>query len=506
VAESLRVLTSPVRVTGGLRIAQLLTLATSDAIAREAAARGTSTEWIPGVLAGDLASQLAVEQELAREGLDRAALGREDFSTRARAAEAEGRAAAEASLAVFGVHADLTPGALDNDATAVAARTAFVRLYEAGLLVRAERVVDVCPRCATVVDDVDEEAGTAPAERLRLALVASNGAELAIDLVCTELLPGAAAVAVPPDHPAAGASLELPLAGRAVAVVADDGREAASLVFPGHDAGDLELARRLGIAPAVVLDTEGTVIAPGPLEGLSRYAARAAATELLHAEGRIGAVEEVEEPVYRCRRCGTVVVPRLGRHWFLPMADLEVLAADAVRQGTIAVAPPTAGDDLIAAAGVHGEWCLSHQVWAGQPVPVATCLDCGQAEVSVEPMTSCRKCMGALVADDDVLDARFVGAVWPMAVAGWPQHETGPADAAPSTLLVVAPTGLILWAARMAGLTLRLTGSVPFSRVAVHPPLDPMLYLEPVVDVGEAAVALLADARAAGADLATTLL
>ena len=36
-------------------------------------------------------------------------------------------------------------------------------------------------------------------------------------------------------------------------------------------------------------------------------------------------------------------------------------------------------------AGAGGEWCLSHQVEAGQPVPVSTCLDCGKVAVSVEP-------------------------------------------------------------------------------------------------------------------------
>jgi valyl-tRNA synthetase len=78
--------------------------------------------------------------------------------------------------------------------------------------------------------------------------------------------------------------------------------------------------------------------------------------------------------------------------------------------------------------------------------------------------------MGALVPDEDVLDARFVGAVWPLAVAGWPADVAAPAEAAPGTILVVAPTGLVLWAARMAGLSLRLTGVPSFCRVVVHPP------------------------------------
>jgi valyl-tRNA synthetase len=494
VADPFRVLTSPVRVTGGLRLAQLVTLATGDAVATLLERAGRAVEWSAGVLAGDLSSQLAVEQELAREGLDRVVVGRDDFVARARAAEADGRAQATELLASLGISVDLDAGALDNEAVALAARTAFVRLYEAGQLTRLERVVSTCPRCVTVVDDIDVEVGTSAADRHRLHLDLATGDVLELDIVATELLPGAVALAVPLGHEAEGTSLEVPIAGRSVPVLADPDATEPRLVVPAHNESDLELARRQGLLPVMVLDGEGTVVVPGPLESLGRYAARAAAAELLVAEGVVEAVDSIDEEVSRCRRCGTIVVPRLGRHWFLPMVDLEVLAADAVRQGAITVTPAGARDELVAAAGQRGDWCLSHQVWAGQPVPVGTCLDCGQAAVSVEPTGSCGKCMGTVVADDDVLDARFVGAIWPLALAGWPQDEGGPAAAASDTLLIVAPTGLILWAVRMAGLGLRLAGAAPFTCIGMHPSVDPELPIEQVRDVAAAAAAVILDA------------
>jgi hypothetical protein len=101
-------------------------------------------------------------------------------------------------------------------------------------------------------------------------------------------------------------------------------------------------------------------------------------------------------------------------------------------------------------------------------VPVAACLDCGQLDVRVEVSESCGKCMGTLVAEDDVLDARFVGAVWPLATAGWPAAERGPEELASSTTLVVGPSGVVKWVLPMAALGLRLAGAVPFSAVAVH--------------------------------------
>ena len=468
---------------------------------KAAADAGTSVMWTPGILAGDLSSQLAVEQEIAREGLDRSALGRDEFVARARTAEIDSRATTTELLASLGVHADLDAGALDTDDVVGAARTAFVRLYEAGLLTRSERVVMTCPRCATVVDDVDIEDGVAPADKYRLRFVVDREGELLVDVVAPELLPGVVAVVVPAGHPADGASVEVPIAAQSVPVVGDTEAEMPRVVIPGHAAADLDLARRAGLAPITVLDGEGTVVVPGPLAGLGRYAARAAAADLLAAEGAVESVEPVEEPVSRCRRCGTVVVPRLGDHWFLPMADLEVLAADAVRQGVVTVTPAAAGDELVTATGDREDWCLSHQVWAGQPVPVGRCRDCGQLTVSVEPVDSCGRCMGTVVPDDDVLDARFVGAVWPLALAGWPRQEAGPAETAPTTVLLVAPTGLLVWAVRMAALGLRLAGAAPFTRVAVHPGVDPMLYIEPASDLGDTDVDRYSGLVAGGMDL-----
>jgi hypothetical protein len=88
------------------------------------------------------------------------------------------------------------------------------------------------------------------------------------------------------------------------------------------------------------------------------------------------------------------------------------------------------------------------------------------------------------VADDDVLDSRFVGALWPLVSAGWPEAANGPVEQAPYTTLFVDGPGVTSWALPAAALGLALTGSLPFCSIAVHPlhglsELDPT----PVVDV-----------------------
>ena len=467
-----RVVSSPVRLAGGLHLAHLTLLAATDAVVRHHRAAGRRVEWRVASLAGDLGAQAAVERQLTQGGQRRADLGREAFVERVRVFEAECRAETTSQLADLGIHVDLDAGSVDREPVAQAARTAFVRLYEAGLLTRQERVVGTCPWCETVVDRAESVAADVPGEQLilRLTVLGDADVDLRVAVTAPELLAGLVAVAVPEDHPAAGHKVQVPIIDNAVPVVAEAGVDEPVLVVPAHDAGALATARRLGLVPIEVLDASGVVRAPGPLDGLARYAARAAARELLAAEGAIADATETVERLNRCRRCGTVLVPRLGQHWFLPMADLEVAAADVVRQGAVEFAPAGARDDLLERAGNGGDWCLSHQVWAGQPVPVSTCLDCGSLEVAVDAApSSCGRCMGTLVPDDDVLDARFVGAMALLSDAGWPDDQAGLVRTAEFTMLTVSGVGVSWWALPVAALGLRLAGAVPFSRVAVQP-------------------------------------
>jgi valyl-tRNA synthetase len=434
---------------------------------RRARAEGRRVEWAAAVLVGGLADQLAVERELLREGVSRDDIGRDAFGDRVRTFAAEGRAGIEAQRNALGVEPPDSWVATDEEDWVRASRTAFVRLFDEGLLTRAERVVPECPSCRTVVDDVDVDTTAMPAELVEVRMTRDDGTGLTLGMVALELLPGVVGVAVPEGHDAAGGTVTVPVADAVVPVVEDADVDRPRALVPAHDATDHDIALRHGLAPVVVLDVDATVRAAGPLDGLGRFAARAAARELLAAEGGLGAVDEVDEPAGRCRRCGTVLVPRLGRHWFLASGDLEAAAADVVREGLIAFAPLSAREQLIARAGETGGWCLSHQVWAGAPVPVARCLDCGQLSVAVDPEPSCGKCMGTLEADDDVLDARFVGALWPLVAAGWPDDRTGAVDLGPATTVLAGADGIGEWVLPVAALGLRLAGAVPFGSVVV---------------------------------------
>ena len=475
-AARLRIVSSPFRLTGDVDLTHLSALVAADATRRWAEANGTTVEWMATALSGDLASQHAAERELLREGFDRSSIDREGFVDRVRAVEAASRADLEALLAELGVALDLGSSPIDGEACALAARTAFVRLYDGGLVHLAERVMETCPRCMTVVEQADADPAELDADvvTLRLPLLdIDDAATLDVDVVALELLAGAVGVVVPEGHPAAGGRVDLPLGKGEGPVVGVPDVSIPWFVVPAHDAAALDLARANGLGSVEVLDEEGIVVATGPLLGLGRYAARVAAAGIVESAGLVVGGCVGLEAVSRCRRCSTVLVPRLGRHWFLDMHDLEVAAADVVREGHVVFAPPVAMDGFLERAGAGGEWCLSHQVEAGQPVPVATCLDCGTVAPSVEDEASCGACMGTLAPDTAVLDARFLAAVWPLAAAGWPADEATVVELALDSTLVVNRSGIAAWAVPMAALGLRLAGVVPFGRLSVNETMAP---------------------------------
>jgi len=129
---------------------------------------------------------------------------------------------------------------------------------------------------------------------------------------------------------------------------------------------------------------------------------------------------------------------------------------------------------------------------------VAHWADCAGVQVAVDLGPSCSKCMGPLVADTDVLDARFVGALWPLVSSGWPGDGNGPSERAPFTTLVVDGPAVTDWVLPMAALGVALTGSVPFCFVAVQP-LHGLSALDasPPVDLDELLESGVAAARVA---------
>lgn len=466
--DSRCIVTAPLAVSRAMTVNRMAMVVAADALVRRAWALGRAADLLVPTLVGDLATQHGFDRELAREGHDLSSLDATALAGRLTAFHEDRRLATAELLARLSVTADL--GALDTvaDGVAKAARVAFVKLFEEGVVEETERVVSTCPRCRTVLNTVDVERGELATEMLTLRLSVSDGTDLDIAVGDPELLPGAVAILVAEGSPAAGCTVRLPIADREVAVIAGGGVEGPSIVVPMHDAGSQAFASAIGLLALPVLDADGIVRVEGPLNGLGRYAARAEAKSILEADGVIVSVEEADEPVWRCCCCGTVLVPQLGRHWFLRAGDLELAAADAVRDGLVVFSPPDARDAFLACAGARSDWCLSTTVAGGVELPASVCSDCGKTTVEVDSSSSCGRCMGVLVPVPLHLDARFVAAIWAVTLSGWP-GRSDTATPPEETTAVVGEDDLAAWVLPAMALGLRLAGVSPFTTTIVHP-------------------------------------
>ncbi|MFS8500144.1 MAG: class I tRNA ligase family protein, partial [Micromonosporaceae bacterium] len=145
-------------VTGSLHTGHALDHTIQDAIIRRKRMQGYEALWMPGLDHAGIATQNVVERQLAAEGLSRHDLGREKFVARVWQWKAESGGMITHQMRRLGDSVDWTREAFTMDEPrARAVRTIFKRLYDDGLIYRAERIINWCPRCLTALSDIEVE-------------------------------------------------------------------------------------------------------------------------------------------------------------------------------------------------------------------------------------------------------------------------------------------------------------------------------------------------------------
>jgi valyl-tRNA synthetase len=472
----------PPNVTGSLHIGHALDHTLMDALVRRRRMQGYKTLWLPGMDHAGIATQNVVERELAREGLSRHDLGREAFVERVWRWKAESGGKIGGQMRRLGDSVDWSRERFTMDeGLSRAVQTIFKRLFDAGLIYRAERIINWCPRCLTALSDIEVDHSDDEGE-LVLIRYGDGDSSIVVATTRAETMLGDTAVAVHPDDPRytglVGKTVELPLTGRRIPVVADDHVDpafgtGAVKVTPAHDPNDFDIGRRHDLPSLSVLDEHGVVTAHGPFQGLDRFEARPAVVAALREEGRIVAEKRpYVHSVGHCSRCGTTVEPRQSLQWFVRVGPLAQAAGDAVRDGRVRLHPPEMNARYFGWVDDMHDWCISRQLWWGHRIPVFYGPD-GQL-----------RCLGpddeapaGWSQDPDVLDTWFSSALWPFSTLGWPDDPPDLRTFYPTSVLVTGYDILFFWVARMMMFGLFAmrdaasadgSGSVPFRVVALH--------------------------------------
>ena len=205
----------PPNVTGQLHMGHALNHTVMDLLTRWRRMQGYETLWLPGMDHAGIATQNVVERELAKEGISRHDLGREAFVQRVWQWKSEygGKILGQMRRLGDGVDWSRERFTMD-DGLSRAVGTIFKRLYDDGLIYRAERIINWCPRCLTALSDIEVEHSDDDGE-----LVSICYGPITVATTRVETMLGDTAVAVHPDDERyahlVGTEIELPLTGAA---------------------------------------------------------------------------------------------------------------------------------------------------------------------------------------------------------------------------------------------------------------------------------------------------
>ncbi len=465
----------PPNVTGSLHIGHALDHTLQDTLIRMKRMKGFEALWLPGMDHAGIATQNVVEKQLAAQGITRHDVGREDFVKKVWEWKAESGGAILDQMRRLGDSVDWSREAFTMDAgLSTAVLTIFKKLYDQGLIYRAERIINWCPRCLTALSDIEVEHQDDAGEFVQVRY-GDGDIEITVATTRAETMLGDGAVAVHPDDARyrhlIGKQVLLPLANRYIPIIADELVEmdfgtGAVKVTAAHDPNDFEMAMRHNVPFVVIMNEHGVMDGSGTrFDGMDRFDARKAVVEALRAEGRI--MDEKRPYVHavgHCSRCDTTVEPRLSKQWFVKVAPLAKAAGDAVRDGLVKIEPAELAPRYFDWIDNMHDWCISRQLWWGHRIPVW--YGPNDEVVVIGPGESAP---AGYTQDPDVLDTWFSSALWPFSTLGWPAQSDDLNKFYPTSVLVTGYDILFFWVARMMMFGLfAMDGVQPFHTIALH--------------------------------------
>jgi len=482
----------PPNVTGILHMGHALNNTIQDILVRWRRMQGRNVVWMPGTDHAGIATQNVVERSLREEGLTREDLGREEFVRRVWQWREKYGSTIVRQLKRLGASCDWERERFTMDeGLSDAVAEVFVRLYEKGLVYRANYIINWCPRCRTALSDEESEHQDTSGKLYYIRYPVIGAEEDAVQgnspptdfiVVATtrpETLLGDVAVAVnPSDERYAGLArkrIVLPILERSLEVIEDayvDPKFGTGVVkvTPAHDPNDFEMGERHNLSPLNVMNEDGTMNeGAGPYRGMDRFKCRRQILADLESAGLMEKIEDHRHAVGHCYRCDTVVEPRLSPQWFVKMKPLAEPAIEAVKSGKVSFVPPRWTKVYLDWMENIRDWCISRQIWWGHRIPFFTCETCGHGWAAKGRPASCPACGANDVSqEEDVLDTWFSSWLWPFSTFGWPGNSPDLSFYYPTNDLVTASEIIFFWVARMIMAGLEFAGDIPFRTVYIH--------------------------------------
>lgn len=479
----------PPNVTGVLHIGHSLTFTLQDIMTRYKRMDGFKTLYQPGMDHAGIATQNVVEKKLLKKGITKESLGREKFIDEVWKWKEQSGGTILKQMRKLGI----TPAwsrlrFTMDDGLKNAVRKAFVNLYNQGLIVRGNYMVNWCTHDGALSDvEVEHKEHKGKLYYLRYFL---KGSDKFVIIATTrpETYFGDTAVMVNPSDERyknlIGKSVILPIIGREIPIIADEHVDMSFgtgvvKVTPAHDQNDYEVGNRHNLEFITIFDEKGILNGYcGEFEGLERLDAREKIIEKLEKIGNVEKIEDYTNQVGYCYRCKNVVEPYISKQWFVK-SEIANDAIKAVNDGEAEFFPAHWINSFNAWMRELKDWCISRQLWWGHQIPVFYCDECAHewADEDENP-ACCPKCKSTKFHQDpDVLDTWFSSGLWPFSTLGWGNNEiyknekwfeSDLKEFYPNTMLITGFDILFFWVARMMFQSENALKKLPFKDIYLH--------------------------------------
>ncbi|CUU71678.1 valyl-tRNA synthetase [Campylobacter hyointestinalis subsp. hyointestinalis] len=478
----------PPNVTGVLHIGHALTFTLQDIMTRYKRMDGYKVLWQPGLDHAGIATQNVVEKQLLASGVTKEQIGRDEFLKKTWEWKEKSGGTIVHQMRRLGITPAWSRERFTMDAGLKnAVRKAFVNLYNKGLIVRGNYMVNWCTHDGALSDvEVEHKANKGKLYHIKYPIVDSDKF-IIVATTRPETYFGDTAVMVNPDDERyknlIGKSVELPLLNRKIKIIADshvdmDFGTGVVKVTPAHDTNDYEVGKRHNLEFITIFDEEGILNEHcGEFQGLERLEAREKIINELESKGFVEKIEDYENQVGYCYRCKNVVEPYISKQWFVK-ADIANEAIQNVNDGGAKFYPSHWINSFNAWMRELKDWCISRQLWWGHQIPVFYC-ECGHewADENEKPL-KCPKCGGnKFTQDPDVLDTWFSSGLWPISTLGWGNGDAlknekwfdgDLSEFYPNTMLITGFDILFFWVARMMFQCNNAVGELPFKDIYLH--------------------------------------
>ncbi|WP_321468624.1 valine--tRNA ligase [Halarcobacter sp.] len=486
--KNFAIMMPPPNVTGSLHIGHALTFTLQDIITRFKRMDGYKTLWQPGTDHAGIATQNIVEKQLLAEGTTKEELGREKFLERAWLQKEQSGGNIVHQMRKLGVSPAWSRERFTmDDGLKEAVKEAFVHLYNEGMIVQNNYMVNWCTHDGALSDiEVEHEEVNGKFYHMNYHFADGSG-YVTVATTRPETYFGDTAIMVHPDDERyttiVGKEVVLPLTDRKIKIITDehvdmDFGTGVVKVTPAHDQNDYEVGKRHDLEFITCFDEQGILNEYcGEFAGLERLEARKPIVDKLREEGFIVKIEDHVHQVGHCYRCKNIVEPYISKQWFV-RSEVAKNSIEKTYAGESKFHPPHWINSYRAWMDELRDWCISRQLWWGHRIPVFTCDDCGHqwADKADKP-DACPKCASKKYTQDpDVLDTWFSSGLWAFSPLGWGNNgnmedtfnEDDLKQFYPNSLLITGFDIMFFWVARMMMLGEHFMGELPFKDIYMH--------------------------------------